>query len=178
MHIDDMDIPDPPPSWTMDWVMYLTVLGAQIFSRLRDRVGPKGYGSAWVQYTYTEEDKLWQKQTTGAGEMSEFEKSKTLTDVVIYVPPDPDELELATTVSTWPARYLGVTGEKVCAITRWAGRRAHGGDGDIGIAMVEAEALKIADGLRRDCIPVRDVPSALRAKRNQIDAPFEDDIRW
>lgn len=177
MHIDDMDIPDPPPSWTMDWVMYLTVLGAQIFSRLRDRVGPKGYAVAWPQHNYTWEDQLgWESENVDGSR--EGDNRRTVLDSVIYVPPDPDELELATTVSTWPARYLGVTGEKVCAITRWAGRRAHGGEGDIGIAMVEAEALKIAAGLRRDCMPVRDVPSALRAKRNQIYAPFEDDIRW
>jgi len=121
-------------------------------ARMRLRVGPRAYASAWPGY-----------QTMTQGEIAELineaQQGGTLRQLYAdlnrtTIPPSKEAIERAEEALVWPLKYLHAHQELAQLVTGWAaGMFQHNDDGTAGPARPGLRL--IAHGLDRDRVPVR-----------------------
>jgi hypothetical protein len=166
MRDDILEVYEVPDIWTPEHVLHRMVLAYEVLARLHERTGPQQFKVAWPEIVHDAEDRLslvsshivMDMDSGDYREETMDERDHRLSADVINEwernnPPTPREMTLMNEAFGWPGRYL----LKPIFITRWAARRAKGGHdnaSEVGMAMIQAEAKSICQGLRRDRVEI------------------------
>lgn len=156
---DPLAVYEPPDHWTPDHVLWRFTQAYETLARIRQPVGPSGAKAAWPGYHNDWNDELDRISLMGDETVEERDSrlsTATWDDWERNSPPDAHEVTLMDECFLWPGKYLVGIAEDRIAITRWAEKRAKGSaGGDVGIALVTAEAAIISRGLARAGKPLR-----------------------
>ena len=152
-----LDEDHPPPKWCDDWVSRRWVEGLKTLRLIPLKGMPSGFGNAWPPYLVECEDLLAQQEQ---GELEATQREQNC----VRLQPCLRDVTRAETVVCWPL-YLKDSEHLLLAVNRvgWAfalGRDAifvaarHGGMSETWLARYLQGCGVIADGLRRDRVPV------------------------
>jgi hypothetical protein len=112
---------EPPLIWTADHVMSRMITAWEVFSRIKGRVGPAGYGSGWPQYVYEYEDLLAQESPAPGETQSQAEQRRIGERAPIQLPPSAREYSMMEEAFNWPVTYL--RGRVSVALVKWSYER-------------------------------------------------------
>ena len=146
--------PDPAPAlaagWDPDYVGARLVVAYATIARMKLRVGPRGYATAWPRY-----------QTMTAAEIAQMVNEAQATGTLrqLYadlnrttIPPSKEAIERAEEALAWPMKYLHARQDLAMMVTGWAAGYFRDeetpGPARMGLRI-------IARGLDRDRVPVR-----------------------
>lgn len=107
-----------PTAWDPDWVGERLVEAYRTIARVRMRVGPRGYASAWPGYVTMTAAEIAQM-------VNEAQQSGTLRQLYAdlnrtSIPPSKEAIERAEEALAWPLKYLHGHDDLAMMVTGWA----------------------------------------------------------